>query len=58
MQGKIVTCGGLELIEKIDKEGYDWVKDEFNLNDEPVEEVHSGIIGTCAVKDTLGGKNE
>ena len=34
MQGKIVTSGGVELIEKIDKEGYDFIKEEFGLQDE------------------------
>jgi len=57
MQGKVVTSGGMELIEKIDSEGYDWVKEEFNLEeDEGIN--HAGIIGTCAVKNTLGDKNE
>ena len=28
INGKIVMTGGHELIEKIDREGYDWVKDE------------------------------
>lgn len=57
MQGKVVTSGGMELIEKIDSEGYDWVKEEFNLEeDEGIN--HTGIIGTCAVKNTLGDKNE
>lgn len=57
MQGKIITSGGSELIEKIDSEGYDWVKEEFNIEDE--EQVNtSGIIGTCAVKNSLGDKNE
>lgn len=57
MQGKVVTSGGLELIEKIDKDGYDWIKDEFNLVDEEEDDVRNGIIGTCAVKDNLGDNN-
>lgn len=57
MQGKVITSGGKELIEKIDSEGYDWVKEEFNLEDE-VEVNKAGIIGTCAVKNTLGDKND
>ena len=58
MQGKIVTTGGLELISKIDTEGYDWVKDEFGLEDEEIETRTGGIIGTCAVKNALGEKND
>ena len=57
MQGRVITSGGKELITKIDNEGYDWVKDEYNLEEE-VEVSKAGIIGTCAVKDSLGGKNE
>lgn len=57
MQGKIVTSGGMEFIEKIDSEGYEWVKEEFNLEeDEGLSKTN--IIGTCAVKNTLGDKNE
>ncbi len=58
MQGKIVTTGGLELISKIDTEGYDWVKDEFGLEDEEIETRTGGIIGTCAVKNALGEKHD
>lgn len=56
MQGKIVATGGLDLITKIDQEGYDWVYDELGI--EPETENVQGIIGTCAVKNTLGDKNE
>lgn len=58
MQGKVITTGGLELITRIDTEGYDWVKDEFGLEDEPTESRTGGIIGTCAVKNALGEKND
>ena len=56
MQGKIVTSGSLELIEKIDQEGYDFIKDEFGLSDEE-EDAKVGIIGSCAVTDSLGDHN-
>ena len=58
MNGKVITEGGLELIERIDAEGYDWLKEEYDLEDETNEVRASGIIGTCAVKNTLGDKNE
>ena len=58
MNGRVITEGGLELIEKIDAEGYDWLKEEYNLEDEANEVRAAGIIGTCAVKNTLGDKNE
>lgn len=57
MQGRIVTSGGHELIEKIDNEGYDWVKEEFNLEEE-IEDTRVGVIGTCAVKNALGENHE
>lgn len=56
MQGKIVTSGGAELIEKIDKEGYDFIKEEFGLQEE-IEDSKRGIIGTCAIKESLGDHN-
>lgn len=58
MQGKIITSGGLELIKRIDEEGYDWVKEEFNLEEVEEDDTRVGIIGTCAVKDSLGEKHE
>ena len=57
MQGKIVTSGGVELIEKIDKEGYDFIKEEIGLQDEEIEDSKRGIIGTCAIKESLGDRN-
>lgn len=56
MQGKIVTSGGAELIEKIDKEGYDFIKEEFGLQEE-TEDSKRGIIGTCGIKESLGDHN-
>ena len=48
MGGSIVKSGGRELIEKIDREGYDWLKLELNLVDEqPIRTVTS--LGTCAI---------
>lgn len=58
MQGKVVATGGLDLITRIDQEGYDWVYDELGLEQVEEEVDYSGIIGTCAVKDALGDKNE
>ncbi|MBN2540179.1 MAG: Fe-S cluster assembly ATPase SufC [Bacilli bacterium] len=47
--GKIVKTGGLDLIEKIDSQGYEWVKTELGITDfdkrpEPVS------LGTCPTK--------
>lgn len=55
MDGKIVKTGGKELIEKIDNEGYDWLKAELGIVDEIPEKVRI-VLGTCAVKKTTGDK--
>ena len=48
MGGKVVRTGKNELIEKIDREGYDWLKLELGLvDDAPVRA--SASLGTCAI---------
>jgi len=37
MQGRIVKSGGPELAERLEAEGYDWVKAELGIEDETVE---------------------
>ena len=49
IKGKIVKTGGPELIEKIDKEGYDWVKKELGIKDE-YQPKNVNVLGTCANK--------
>jgi Fe-S cluster assembly ATP-binding protein len=49
MNGRIVLTGGKELITKIDKEGYDWLKISLGLEDEEEQPTHA-ILGTCAFK--------
>ena len=56
INGKIVADGGLELITKIDQEGYDWIKEELGIEDE--ETVRPNILGSCAVKQNLGDQND
>ncbi|MGL4948891.1 MAG: Fe-S cluster assembly ATPase SufC [Anaeroplasmataceae bacterium] len=50
INGKIVKSGKRQLIDKIDKEGYDWVKKELGIDivssDIKKERVHS--LGSCA----------
>ncbi|ARF69027.1 Fe-S cluster assembly ATPase SufC [Paenibacillus larvae subsp. pulvifaciens] len=36
MQGRIVKSGGPELAERLENEGYDWVKEELGIEDETV----------------------
>ena len=54
MNGQIVRSGGLDLMEKIDQEGYDWLKLELGLVDEPAKKQVS--LGTCAVNPNTRGK--
>lgn len=37
MQGKIVKSGGKELAERLEAEGYDWIKEELGIVDDIVE---------------------
>lgn len=36
MQGRIVKSGGAELAERLEAEGYDWIKEELGIVDETV----------------------
>ncbi|WP_026688452.1 Fe-S cluster assembly ATPase SufC [Alteribacter aurantiacus] len=38
MQGRIVKSGGPELAERLEAEGYDWIKEELGIEDETVGE--------------------
>ncbi len=50
LNGKIVKSGGQDLALRVENEGYDWIKKELGIKDEPV--VNKKIsIGTCATKE-------
>jgi Fe-S cluster assembly ATP-binding protein len=56
MKGKIVRSGDVTLMERIDAEGYDWLKEELGIEDERViveEEEARVMLGTCATKEAL-----
>jgi Fe-S cluster assembly ATP-binding protein len=57
MQGRIVKSGGPELMEKIDTDGYEWIKQELGIEDERVvvEEKERPVvaIGSCATREAL-----
>ena len=55
--GKIVLSGGPDLYDRIDKQGYDWIYSELNIEPEKQEEKTQTrvSIGTCVVKDTMKG---
>jgi len=52
MQGRIVKSGGHELAERLEREGYDWVKEELGIEDETVgqEETSQMPMNTIAPK--------
>lgn len=38
MQGRIVKSGGPELAQRLENEGYDWIKEELGIEDDAVEQ--------------------
>jgi Fe-S cluster assembly ATP-binding protein len=36
MKGKVVKSGGKELAERLETEGYDWIKEELGIDDETI----------------------
>jgi len=53
VNGKIVLEGGPELIERIDKEGYEFLKTEYGIDIEKKEAMNKVSIGTCATREAL-----
>ena len=54
VNGKIATEGDRTLIEKIDKQGYEWLKKELGVE---IEKERQVVLGTCATKDLLSRKS-
>ena len=54
VNGRVVCEGGAEIYKKIDQNGYEWIKKEFNVNiekeDQPMNKVS---LGTCATKEVI-----
>jgi len=36
MQGRVVKSGGEELAKRLEEEGYEWIKEELNIEDETI----------------------
>ena len=54
VNGKIVLEGGPEIVTKIDKNGYEWIKDELGIEIEKESEEKERIsIGVCATREAL-----
>lgn len=49
LDGKVVLSGGIELVNKIDTEGYDWIVEEYGATIATVEKPKVSVLGTCGV---------
>jgi len=38
MQGRVVKSGGAELAQRLESEGYEWIKEELGIEDETIEQ--------------------
>ncbi len=56
VSGKIVENGGYELVEKIDNEGYEWIKEKGIEIDNEEDFNHGIILGTCGKKEQLNNE--
>ncbi len=52
IRGEIIKSGGEDLIKKIDKEGYDWIKKELGFSIE--EDYKPTSISSCGVRKSIG----
>ena len=52
IDGKIVTTGDYNLIDRVDREGFKWVEKEFGVS-VAKEEIKKVSIGTCSVKESV-----
>lgn len=57
VNGRIAVDGGPELFKRVDREGYEWIKNELGISIEKEEKTMNKIsIGVCATKENI--KNE
>lgn len=52
VNGKIVATGGKEIIEKIDTQGYEWIKNELGIEVKKQQAKRPVLLEACAVKKT------
>jgi Fe-S cluster assembly ATP-binding protein len=52
VDGKILLTGDQDIVEKIDKQGFDWVKAEYGIDVKKVD-LRPSSIGLCGVKESL-----
>ena len=57
INGKIAVEGGVELINRIDTQGYEWIKYELGIEIEKDEvDMNKQSIGVCATKEIISKK--
>ena len=52
VDGKILITGNQEIVERIDKQGFDWVKAEYGIDVKKVD-LRPSSIGLCGVKERI-----
>lgn len=50
VDGRIVVCGGPELIERVDTQGYEWIEEEYGISAKQEAKKQPVSLGVCAVK--------
>lgn len=53
INGKIALEGDHTLIDRVDKEGYEWIKKEYGIEVEKEDKKAPVSIGTCATKEVI-----
>lgn len=54
INGRIALEGGVDLIKRIDSEGYEWLKREYGIDiSKETKEMNTVSIGSCAVKQVI-----
>ena len=56
VDGKIVVSGNASLIQRIDKEGFDWIKAEYGIESKNIS-TRPSSIGLCGVKEKINEKH-
>lgn len=50
IDGKIILSGGREVVDRIDSEGYEWIKKEYGIDIKKQNERKVTVLEQCAVK--------
>ena len=54
INGRIALEGGKEIIERIDRDGYEWIKYELGIEIAKEEKAMNQVsIGTCATREAI-----